>query len=130
MLRQWPILLMVCSLAACGLPRDPEGTSQRIASTHELRVGVTDNGDWVDASGPEPQGVEPALVRQFASRIGAKVLWTCGSETALAQSLEHGELDLAISGFDQKTPWKSIAGVSQRSPNSRQEEAHLSRPAG
>jgi ABC-type amino acid transport substrate-binding protein len=89
-----------------------------------LRVGVTDNGDWLDASGAEPQGVEPALVRQFASRIGAKVLWTRGSETALAQSLKHGELD-AIGGFDQKTPWKSIAGVSRPFTQTEDKKKHV-----
>jgi ABC-type amino acid transport substrate-binding protein len=112
MLRRWSVFAIILGLAACGLPRDPDRTSERIASTHELRVGVTDNGEWVDASGAEPQGIEPELVRQVAERIGAKVLWSRGSETSLAQSLKHHELDLAIGGFDQKTPWKSIAGVS------------------
>src|SRR4051794_36689738 len=113
MLRSRPLLLLALLPAACGLPRDPGKTSQRIASTHELRVGVTDNGDWVDASSAEPRGIEPDLVRRFAARIGAHVLWTRGSETSLAQSLKHHDLDLAIGGFDAKTPWKSIAGVSQ-----------------
>lgn len=45
--------------------------------------------------------------------LGAHVLWTRGSETTLAQALKHHEIDLAIGGFDAKTPWKSIAGVSQ-----------------
>src|SRR5689334_24273023 len=125
MLRRWPVLVMMVSLTACGLPRDPEGTSERIAASHELRVGVTDNGDWTDASGAEPRGVEPELVRQFASRIGAKVLWTRGSETALAQSLKHGELDLAIGGFDQKTPWKSVAGVSQPFAETEDKKKHV-----
>jgi ABC-type amino acid transport substrate-binding protein len=125
MLRHWPVLLMMSVLGGCGLPRDPKGTSERIAFTHELRVGVTDNGDWVDASGAEPQGIEPELVRQFASRIGAKVLWTRASETALAQSLKHGELDLAIGGFDQKTPWKSIAGVSQPFTETQDKKKHV-----
>src|SRR5206468_1139988 len=67
-----PILL----LTACGLPRDPEKTSERVASTHELRVGVTDNRAWADASTTEPSGLEPDLVREFAGRIGAHVLWS------------------------------------------------------
>ena len=112
MLRCWPVLLSLVTLS-CGLPRDPEGTSERIAATHELRVGVTDNGEWVDADSSEPNGIEPELVREFARRIGARVLWSRGSETSLAQALKHHELDLAIGGFDAKTPWKSIAGVSR-----------------
>jgi ABC-type amino acid transport substrate-binding protein len=112
MLRCWPFVLPL-SLAACGLPRDPEGTSERIGSSHALRVGVTDNRPWTSAAGAEPMGIEPDLVRQFASRIGAKVQWTTGSETSLAQALKHHDLDLAIGGFDAKTPWMSIAGVSR-----------------
>jgi polar amino acid transport system substrate-binding protein len=117
-------IFAVCA-AGCGLPRDPEKTSLRIASTHELRVGVTDNGEWVDASASEPHGIEPDLVRQFARRIGAKVLWTEDSETNLAQSLKHHELDLAIGGFDAKTPWKSIAGVSQPFAETRDKKKHV-----
>ena len=112
-------------LASCGLPRDPEGTSERIAATHELRVGVTDNGEWVDASGAEPRGIEPDLVRQFAARIGAKILWSRGSETSLAQALKHHELDIAMGGFDTKTPWKSIAGTTQPFAETRDRKKHI-----
>jgi hypothetical protein len=77
-----------------------------------IRVGYTDNPPWVIA-GAEPRGIEPHLVRAFAKRVGARVLWTRGSETALAISLKHYELDLAIGGFDKKTPWSSVAGITQ-----------------
>lgn len=112
MLRQWPVSVLLL-LSACALPRDPEGTSQRIAATHELRVGATDNDPWTNAHSAEPSGIEPDLVRRFAGELGARILWTRGSETVLAQALKHHELDLAIGGFDAKTPWKSVAGVSQ-----------------
>ena len=72
-----------------------------------------ERGEWVDADSSEPNGIEPELVREFARGIGARVLWSRGSETSLAQALKHHELDLAIGGFDAKTPWKSIAGVSR-----------------
>ena len=124
MLRPWTVLLPLL-LAACGLPRDPEKTSARIASTHELRVGVTDNGSWVDARRAEPSGIEPDLVRQFAARTGAHVLWSRGSEATLAQSLKDHELDLAIGGFDAKTPWKAIAGVSQPFAETADKKKHV-----
>jgi hypothetical protein len=107
------------------LPRDSEGTSERIAATHELRVGVTDNGEWVDASSAEPTGIEPELVRQFAANVGARVLWSRGSESALAQQLKHHELDVAVGGFDAKTPWKSIAGVSQPFAETADKKKHV-----
>ena len=124
MLRCWPVLLPLLTVA-CGLPRDPEKTTDRLASTHELRVGVTDNRGWVDASPAEPSGVEPDLVRRFAQRIGAKVIWAKGSEASLAQQLEHHELDLAIGGFDAKTPWKSVAGVSQPFAKTADKKKHV-----
>jgi ABC-type amino acid transport substrate-binding protein len=107
------IAILSLLAAACALPRDPEKTSQRISSTHELRVGVTDNPPWARASGGEPQGIEPDLVRNFAGRIGARVRWTRGSETSLVKSLKEHQLDLVIGGFDKKTQWVSTAGVSQ-----------------
>ena len=123
-LRFWPVFLPVLT-AACGLPRDPEKTSERIASTHELRVGVTDNGEWVDASGPEPTGIEPDLVREYAGRLGAHVRWSSGSEAALAQQLKHHELELAIGGFDAQTPWKAIAGVSRPFAETADKKKHV-----
>jgi hypothetical protein len=124
MLRPWPVLLLLLP-AACGLPRDPDKTSERIASTHELRVGVTDHGPWTDARSSEPGGIEPDLVRAFAARQRAHVLWSHGSETELAQSLKHHEIDLAIGGFDAKTPWKSITGVSQPFAESDDKKKHV-----
>src|SRR4051812_26008890 len=112
MLRQWPVLLPLLAVACGSVPRDPEHTGDRLASTHELRVGVTDNGEWTDAQSAEPTGIEPDLAREFAAKIGANILWSRGSETDLGQRLKHHELDLAIGGFDAKTPWKSIVGVS------------------
>ena len=125
MLRIWLAFGPPLLLAACGLPRDPQSTSQRIAAAHELRVGVTDNGEWVDAQAAEPRGIEPDLVRQFAARIGAHVLWTRGSETSLTQSLKHGDVDLAIGGFDSQTPWKSIVGVSQPFAETQDKKKHV-----
>ena len=106
------ILLCLVS-ASCAVPRDPEHSSERIASTHELRVGVSDNPPWTNASHAEPTGVEPNLVRRFASSVGAQVAWTRGSESTLVESLKDHELDLVIGGFDAKTQWSSTVGSTQ-----------------
>jgi polar amino acid transport system substrate-binding protein len=123
--RHWPVLLPLLAVACGSLPGDPENTSGRIASTHELRVGLTDNGEWTNAQTAEPTGIEPDLVRQFARSIGAKVLWSRGSETSLAQQLKERELDIAIGGFDAKTPWKSIAGVTQPFAETSDKKKHV-----
>lgn len=109
---RWALILPLF-VAGCGLPHDPEKTSERIAATHELRVGVTDNPPWVKAQSAEPSGIEADLVRDFGRRLGAKVLWSRGSETMLMQSLKHHELDIVIGGFDKKTSWVSSAGLTQ-----------------
>jgi hypothetical protein len=119
------LLVSLLLLVGCALPRDPEKTTERISSSHEIRVGVTDNPPWTDAQSAEPRGVEPTLVRQFASEIGAKIVWTRGSESTLAQSLKRHELDLAIGGFDAKTPWKSIAGVSRPFAETPDKKKHV-----
>jgi polar amino acid transport system substrate-binding protein len=118
--------MALCLLtASCGLPRDPEGTSERIASTHELRVGVTDNPPWVDATHAEPSGLEPDLVRRYAASTGARVLWTKGSESALVRSLQEHELDLVIGGFDAKTQWSSTAGPTQPFAKDADDKGHI-----
>ena len=124
MLRCWPVVLPLF-VGSCGLPHDAEKTSDRIAASHELRVGVTDDAPWSDTRSAEPRGIEPDLVRQFAARLGAHVWWTTGSETSLAQALKHHELDLAVGGFDAKTPWKSIAGVSQPFAETADKKKHV-----
>jgi ABC-type amino acid transport substrate-binding protein len=106
-------LLLMPLMVSCGLPRDPEGTSERIGSTHALRVGVSDNPPWASMSGAEPQGIEPELVRRFAASIGAKPEWTRGSETTLVKSLKQHDLDLVIGGFEKRTQWSSTAGITQ-----------------
>lgn len=117
-------LLIALVPAACGIPRDPDKSSERIKASHELRVGISDNPPWTDARA-EPTGIEANIVRSFAAREGAKILWTRGSETSLAQGLKRHELDLAIGGFDAKTPWKAIAGVSQAFAETSDKKKHV-----
>jgi polar amino acid transport system substrate-binding protein len=107
-----PILLTLLT-TSCGLPRDPAKTSERIASTHELRVGVSDNPPWTIASSGEPRGIAPDLVRRIARQMGAHVEWRAASESRLIKALEAHELDLVIGGFDKKTQWSSKAGLTQ-----------------
>src|SRR4051794_26409427 len=123
-------ILTLCALtAACDLPRDPEGTSERVASTRELRVGVADNPPWTDSAGAEPSGVEPNLVRRYAASTGARVLWSRGSETSLIQSLKHHELDLVIGGVAPETQRGATAGATQAPPpQSRGQKDNLLSP--
>jgi polar amino acid transport system substrate-binding protein len=124
-IRNSPTFALFLLTASCGLPRDPEGTSERIAATHELRVGVTDNAPWTDASGAEPTGREPNLVRRFAAANHARVLWTRASESALVRSLQEHELDVVIGGFDAKTQWSATAGATQPFAKDAEGKKHI-----
>src|SRR5436305_13448737 len=113
MVRLVPVMLALLA-ASCALPRDPEKTSERIASTHELRVGVSDNPPWtIVRPGSAPTGIEPALIRRFAAGQRAHVIWFGGGETPLVDKLKDGQLDVVAGGFDKQTQWKTKAGVTQ-----------------
>ncbi len=99
--------------AACGIPRDPEGTLARVRGG-VVRVGVVHNPPWaaLDASG-EAAGVEPGLVRELAAELGARVEWVPGGESELLAALEHRGLDLVIGGLSAVSPWSPKLGLSR-----------------
>jgi polar amino acid transport system substrate-binding protein len=75
-----------------------------------LRVGVIDDPPWVDLSDPEPAGVEPELVREFAEGIDAEIEWVHGPESELAGAMRGFQLDLIIGGLDRQWPYgKEVA---------------------
>lgn len=96
-------LLVVATAAGCQYPRDPEGTLDQVEEG-TLRVGVIEDPPWV-REGPEPSGVEPTLVRQFADQIGAEVEWVEGTEAELAEALRGFQLDLAVGGLTRAWPY-------------------------
>src|SRR5438552_192808 len=66
------LIILASTLTAVGcndLPRDPEGTLQRVQD-HKFRVGLVESPPWVVRTAGEPGGVEVELVRQFASELG------------------------------------------------------------
>jgi polar amino acid transport system substrate-binding protein len=94
-------------LGGCQFPADVDGTLDRVRGG-TLRVGVTPAEPFVilaDAS--EPQGVEPELVRQFASQLDAEIEWVPGSESALVAALHGRQLDLVIAGLTRRSPWQT-----------------------
>ena len=98
-----PVLMLL--LAACGLPRDPDGTLERVRGG-TLRVGVVHNPPWASLPRPgEAAGVEARLVRALAAEMGARVEWVPGGASALRGELEHRQLDLVIGGLSAADPW-------------------------
>jgi polar amino acid transport system substrate-binding protein len=106
------VLLTVLALSACSLPRDPNQTARHVEN-RVLRVGVSENPPSVAFAGARPMGVEPELVREFATQQHAKIEWVRNGETPLLEALDHDQLDLAIGGFDSGTPWAEKLGATR-----------------
>ncbi|MET0735677.1 MAG: hypothetical protein ABWY55_08545 [Microbacterium sp.] len=107
-------LLLTGVLAGCGaIPSDPEGSLDRITDG-VLRAGASPSGTLVvvvddgDVTGPLAD-----LVEGFAEDRGARVEWTVDSEEDLVDGLEAGDLDLAIGGMTDATPWGERVSVTR-----------------
>jgi len=94
--------LMLC-LSGCGnLPKDPDGTLDRIRREHVIRVGRVQGGSTTDAA-----DWRQVLTRLEAS-TEAKPILQFGMLEPLLLDLEAGKLDAVVGGrFDEKTPWKA-----------------------
>jgi polar amino acid transport system substrate-binding protein len=97
-------VLLVLVAAACDLPRDPEGTLERVRGG-VIRVGVIDHAPWVVHGNGDPTGVEVALMQGFARTQDANIRWIEGPEGRLLRALEDGEVDLVVGGLTRERPW-------------------------
>lgn len=104
--------MIAATVAACGAPRDPDGTSVRI-DRGVLRVGVSENPPWVRLDGVEPRGLEPDLVRQFAQTRHARVEWVRRGESRLLPALEKHGFDLTLGGVTSTSPWVGKLGTTR-----------------
>src|SRR5687768_5519691 len=87
------LLLAVLVLGGgCGMPRDPEGTLERVRGG-TLRVGVVERAPFTRAEGQTPSGPEVELVQEFARTLEATVEWTVGTEAEVMEALKHRELE-------------------------------------
>ena len=129
------ILLCLCVLSGCGIPRDPDGTLERIESTGVIRVGIVLAPPHTELRGGAWGGPEIDLVRGFADDLGARVAWVQGSEEQTVDRLEHGEVDLMVGGVTTRTGWSSEVGLSrpyaeERDPYGRTTRRVLAVPLG
>lgn len=108
------LALALAAVAGCGIPRDPDGTLDRVEGG-TLRVGAAANPPWITlgpAEGDEPTGVEAELVRRFARDLGARVEWVEGAEADQFAALHEGELDVVVGGFTTDSPWRAKAALT------------------
>lgn len=107
------LLVSTLSLAAaCGLPRDPEGTLDRVRGG-TLRVGFVVDTPWVTEAGQGAGGIEGAIAAELARGLGARIAWTHASETPLLTALHDGDLDLVIAGLTKDSPWAAKASFTR-----------------
>lgn len=95
---------------SCGIPRDPEGTLERVRGG-TMRVGVAEKDPWVVmGDSDEPTGgVEVELVEEFARTIDAEIEWFEGATEELAAGLHTRSLDLVIGGLTSTSPYQKEA---------------------
>lgn len=93
---------MLC-LAGCGnLPKDPDGTLDRIRREHVIRVGRVQGGSTTDAADWR------RVLKRLEASTEAKPILQSGMLEPLLLDLEAGKLDAVVGGrFDEKTPWKA-----------------------
>jgi ABC-type amino acid transport substrate-binding protein len=106
------LLSMLAVAAACGLPRDPEGTLDRVRGG-TLRVGFVVDTPWVTEAGQGAGGIEGAIAAELARGLGARIAWTHASETPLLTALHDGDLDLVIAGLTKDSPWAANASFTR-----------------
>jgi polar amino acid transport system substrate-binding protein len=109
--RTTPFLLLAFALA-CGLPRDPEGTLERVRGG-TLRVGFVVDTPWVTAAGQGAGGIEGRIVAELARELGARVAWRHAAETPLLTALHDGDLDLVVAGLTKDSPWAAKASFTR-----------------
>lgn len=103
------ITLLALAGGACHLPRDADGTLDRVRGG-TLRVGVVSAPPWVADSAGALGGVEVRLVEDLARTLGARVTWARRREAELFEALHRRELDLVIGGLTAEEPWgKEVA---------------------
>lgn len=103
---------VVLVLAGCGIPRDPEGTLERIRGGR-IRAGISENAPWTALSGGQPDGIEPRLLKELARELDADIEWSQDSEGDLLGALGRRELDVYVGGLTESTPWSDQVALTQ-----------------
>lgn len=109
------LVISVALLAAgCGItiPTDPDGTLDS-ATGSTLHVGASLEPGLVELDGSELRGPLVDLTEEFADTINARIDWSVAAEESLVGELEAGDLDLAVGGFTDQTPWVERVGITR-----------------
>jgi ABC-type amino acid transport substrate-binding protein len=106
------LAMLLAVAGGCGIPRDPDGTYDRVRGA-TMRAGVSEHPPWTSLASGKPAGIEVDLLEDFAASLSATIRWHRGSEAPLVEALNDGRLDVIIGGFRESTPWNSHAAATQ-----------------
>lgn len=108
------LVVMTASISACGVsvPTDPDGTLDSVMGS-TMHVGISPEPGLVEIDDAGPSGPLVVLTQDFAASIDARIEWTVAAEESLVAGLETGDLDLAVGGFTDQTPWSDRAGTTR-----------------
>ena len=93
------LLILPLMLAGCGdLPRDPEGTLDRVRAERDFKAGII--------AGPP---ADPTRLRAFLERVeraaGARASVETGAAEPLLHRLESGGLDIVVGPMTASSAW-------------------------
>jgi hypothetical protein len=106
-------LLLVFIVVGCTLPHDPRHTLEQVRAQRVMRVGVSEDPPFIVRHGDDAAGLEAAIVRGFAARLGVRVRWIWTAQEQQFRALHACQLDMMAGGFDSKTPWKKQVAVTR-----------------
>lgn len=97
------ILFLILLTACRNFPKDSSGTLKKVQSG-SLRAGISYSIN---------NHKDTAFIHLLAKSLNAKVLWTYGDHYHLARLLKSGEIDIAIGGFTDDSPFKEEAALTK-----------------
>ena len=98
---KWCLRFAALGLGGCdSLPRDFDGTSQRVHDSRAFRVGLIAGSN---------DGHCPDMAARYLGRVsaatGARPITVRGPAEALLGALRRGEIDLVVGELDRTSPW-------------------------
>jgi hypothetical protein len=107
-------LIGILAVGGCSdFPKDNADTLKQIRAGREMKVGVAHNPPWTIVEDGRIDGVEPALMAQWAQSLGTKSRVITGPTDALVEALYRRELDVLVMGLTDKTPHSGKLALSQ-----------------
>lgn len=114
---------VICALGTLGIwlcscsafPKDSADAWQKAQTRGSLRVVAAPEPPWVVTSpdGQAATGIEADLIKAFAERHNLNVQWSFASQLQAVEWLQMRQADVAIAGFEHKSPIEKKAALSQ-----------------